>query len=254
MIEYGRSIRWFNDYEDEIKFSESNGFDFMQLWFVKGELVLDKVLTPKEQHVYNSNFPVIIHALYDVNDYDKYNSELIRILKLLKHSEVIIHPICEELVVNKETIYLISDNIYRTNQLLKSEGVRLYVENNSIIDKVNYMPGDLKIVFDRNPDVELVLDIAHIDSYKHLQNILEVKFPKCLHISDKRFISFHEHLAVGQGELNFDLIFRKYLKEFEGKVIFEVVGTDEEIINSKNIIKTAIENKYYINRNILAYN
>ncbi|HCJ59145.1 MAG TPA: sugar phosphate isomerase/epimerase, partial [Clostridiaceae bacterium] len=27
MIEYGRSIRWFNNYRDEVEFSESNKFD-----------------------------------------------------------------------------------------------------------------------------------------------------------------------------------------------------------------------------------
>jgi len=31
MIEYGRSIRWFNNYKDEIDFSKSNKFDFMQI-------------------------------------------------------------------------------------------------------------------------------------------------------------------------------------------------------------------------------
>ncbi|WP_346897347.1 hypothetical protein [Clostridium sp. UBA7503] len=86
MIEYGRSIRWFNNYKDEIDFSKSNKFDFMQVWFSKGELVLDKILFPKEEYVLNSKFPVIIHAVYDIDDYDKYNNELIRILKYLNHT------------------------------------------------------------------------------------------------------------------------------------------------------------------------
>jgi sugar phosphate isomerase/epimerase len=241
MIEYGRSIRWFNDYRDEIEFSSLNKFSFMQIWFMKGELILDKVLSPKEQYVLNSNFPVIIHAVYDIDDYDKYNSELVRILKVLKHKEVIIHPVCETIPVNTETIYILADNIYKTNQLLKANNIKLYIENNSVIDKINYTPNDLKIVFDRNPDVELLLDIAHIDNYNHLQNILEVKFPKCIHIADKRFNVEHEHLPIGQGELDFELIFQNYLKGYDGKIIFEVVDTDEEIIKSKNIIQTIFE-------------
>jgi sugar phosphate isomerase/epimerase len=243
MIEYGRSIRWFNDYRDEIEFSSLNKFSFMQIWFMKGELILDKVLSPKEQYVLNSNFPVIIHAVYDIDDYDKYNSELVRILKVLKHKEVIIHPVCETIPVNTETIYILADNIYKTNQLLKANNIKLYIENNSVIDKINYTPNDLKIVFDRNPDVELLLDIAHIDNYNHLQNILEVKFPKCIHIADKRFSVEHEHLPIGQGELDFELIFQNYLKGYDGKIIFEVVDTDEEIIKSKNIIQTIFESK-----------
>lgn len=237
MIEYGRSIRWFNNYRDEIDFSESNKFDFMQIWFMKGELILDKVLSPKEQYVLNSKFPVIIHAVYDIDDYDKYSDELIRILKFLNHKEVIIHPVCETIPVNPETIYTLADNIYKTNQLLKTNNIKLYIENNSVIDKINYTPNDLKIVFDRNPDVELLLDIAHIDDYNHLQRILEVKFPKCLHIADKHFSVKHEHVPIGQGELDFELIFQNYLKGYNGKIIFEVVDKDEEIIKSKNSIQ-----------------
>lgn len=147
MIEYGRSIRWFNNYRGEVEFSESNKFDFMQIWFKKGDLILDKI---------------------------------------------------------------------------------------------NYTPNDLKVVFDRNPDVELLLDIAHIDDYKHLQEILEVKFPKCLHIADKRFSEAHEHLPIGEGDLDFELIFQNYLKGYDGKIIFEVVDTDEKIIRSKNIIQSIL--------------
>ncbi len=237
MIEYGRSIRWFNYYTEEIEFSKLNKFDFMQIWFVKGELILDKVASPKEQFINNSKFPVIIHAVYDINDYDKYNGELIRVLKTFNHKEVIIHPVCESVPINSETIYLLSNSIYETNQLLKENNITLYIENNSVIDKINYEPNDLKIVFDRNPDVELLLDLAHIDDYCHLEKIIEVKFPKCIHIADKHFNIEHEHLPVGQGELDFELIFQKYLKGYDGKIIFEVVGSDNEIINSKEIIQ-----------------
>lgn len=246
MIEYGRSIRWFNNYREEVELSERNKFDFMQIWFVKGELALDKVFSPKEQYVLNSKFPVIIHAVYDINDYDKYNEELIRILKYLNHNEVIIHPVCETIPIDSHTIYTLAENIYKTNQLLKENNIRLYIENNSVIDKINYTPEDLKIVFDRNPDVELLLDIAHIDDYNHLQKILEVKFPRCLHVADKRFSVEHEHLSIGQGNLDFKLIFQNYLKGYDGKIIFEVVDTDEEIIKLKAIIEKILKNSMFI--------
>lgn len=243
MIEYGRSIRWFNNYSDEIEFSKLNKFDFMQIWFMKGDLILDKVLEPKELYVLDSKYPVIIHAVYDIDDFDKYNGELIRILKFLNHKEVIIHPICEVEPINSETIYKLADKIYITNQLLKLNNIKLYIENNSVIDKINYTAEDLKIIFDRNPDVELLLDIAHIDDYNHFQEISEVKFPKCLHIADKHFSVEHEHLPIGQGELDFELIFKNYLKGYDGKIIFEVVDCDEEIIKSKNRIQNILQNK-----------
>lgn len=243
MIKYGRSIRWFNNYEDEVEFSKVNGFDFMQIWFVKGELVLDKVLYPKENYVLNSGFPVMIHSVYDIDDFDKYNDELIRILKYFNHSEVIIHPVCESIIINSDTIFKLADNIYRTNKLLQANKIKLYIENNSIMDKINYTSDDIKKVFDKNPDIELLLDIAHIDDYDHLQNIIEVKFPKCLHVADKHFSVEHEHLPLGQGELDFELIFKKYLHGFNGKIIFEVVDTDEEIIKTKNIIQKLLNAK-----------
>ena len=236
MIEYGRSVRWLNDYKDEVEFSKLNKFDFMQIWFKDGELVLDKVATPKEKYILDSEFPVIIHALYDINDYAKYNNELIRILKYLKHKEVIIHPVCKTIPIDAEATNTLADNIYMMNQLLKANGIKLYIENNSVVSKINYTPDDLKIVFDKNPDVELLLDIAHIDDYMHLQKIIEVKFPKCLHVSDKHFSVGHEHLPIGHGDINFELVFQNYIKGYDGKIIFEVVDTDEEIIKSKNII------------------
>lgn len=242
MIEYGRSIRWFNDYKEEVDFSKSNEFDFMQVWFMDGELMLDKAVSPKEECILSSGFPMIIHVFYDINDYDKYNGELLRILKYLNHKEVIIHPVCNAIPENPENIYMLSDKIYETNQLLKAGGVKLYVEHNAA-GKIFYTADDLKILFDRNPDAELLLDTAHIDDYDHLQRILEIKFPKCLHISDKHFSVGHEHLAVGQGDLDFEMIFKNYLKGYDGKIIFEIVGSDEEIIQSKNMIREILQSR-----------
>lgn len=112
-MKYGKSIRWFNDYNKEIQFSITNKFDFMQIWFLKGELILDKVSKPKEQFVLNTKFPVIIHAVYDIDDYEKYNKELLRILKYFGHKEVIIHPICESIPIDNHTIYTLADNIIK---------------------------------------------------------------------------------------------------------------------------------------------
>lgn len=77
--------------------------------------------------------------------------------------------------MNSYTISIFAENIYKTNKLLKENNIKLYVENNSVIDKINYTPEDLKVVFDKNPDVELLLDIAHIDDYEHLEKIIKVK-------------------------------------------------------------------------------
>ncbi|MPN64332.1 hypothetical protein SDC9_212104 [bioreactor metagenome] len=124
--------------------------------------------------------------------------------------------------------------------IVTSLGVTVYIENNSIIDTINYKPDDLKIIFDRNPKAELLLDIAHIDSYEHLKEIINIKYPKCLHIADKHFSAKHEHLPIGEGDLDFELIFSQHLSNLEGRIILEVIGDNAVITNSKDKILKAI--------------
>lgn len=89
--------------------------------------------------------------------------------------------------------------------------------------------------------LRITINIAHIDSYEHLQKIIDVRFPKCLHIADKHFSVIHEHLPIGQGDLDFHKIFSNYLKSYNGKIIFEVVtDVDDEIIKSKEIIQNIV--------------
>jgi hypothetical protein len=63
MIEYGRSIRWYNDYDSEIEFCKNYGFDFLQVWYKDGVLQVDKVAEPKEKIILEKGFPIMIHAL-----------------------------------------------------------------------------------------------------------------------------------------------------------------------------------------------
>ncbi len=76
-----------------------------------------------------------------------------------------------------------------------------------------------------------------MDSYEHLKDLVNIKYPKIPHLTDKRFSEIHEHLPVGQGEIDFEKVFREILKDFEGRIIFEVYQSDEAIINSKEIME-----------------
>ena len=243
MIEFGRSVRWFNDYDSEVEFCKRNGFDFMQVWYKDGVLLYDNMNEPKEKIFLEADFPIIIHALFTVDDYDKYGEDLLRILKFLRHKEVIIHPVQNLKNVNNETMYKLVECNKRTTELFYNNGIKMYIENNSRLDHLNYTPKDLKLVFNSSPKTELLLDIAHIDSYEHLQKIVNVKFPKCLHISDKHFSVVHEHLPIGHGELDFSDIFLNHLKNYDGKIIFEVPSkNDDEIIKSKEVIQKILFN------------
>jgi len=112
-------------------------------------------------------------------------------------------------------------------------GIKLFLENNSKIDPINYNVKDLEIIFTQNLDIELLLDIAHIDDYKHLENIIKIKKPKMLHIVDKNFDIDHEYLAVGEGKIDFEYIFNEILIDFKGKIIFEVLDENEKIVKFK---------------------
>jgi len=144
------------------------------------------------------------------------------------------------LPVEKDSIYKLAECNKRLTDYFYDNGIIIYIENNGRLDPFNYLPEDLKLVFDYSPKTELLLDIAHIDSYEHLYKIIEIKYPKMLHIADRHFSVEHEHLPIGNGDIDFGLIFSEYLSDFNGKVIFEITEEDNIIIDSMAKIQKAM--------------
>lgn len=107
-------------------------------------------------------------------------------------------------------------------------------------DGFHYKGEELSIVYENDDYVEQLLDIAHIDNYRHLEQIISVKFPKCLHVAGKHFDVPHEHLSITEGDIDYNLVFQKYLSDFNGRIILEIDGTDNNIISSKKIINEAL--------------
>lgn len=246
MIEYGR-ILWHglnekrdSSYDTEIEFCKKHGFSLMQITYKNGRLQYDKLPDPKENAILEAGFPIIIHALFDIEDYGKYAKDLLRLLSFLGHKEVIIHPYCEPSLINGDTILILSERNKKITDMFLNEGITVYIENSARLVPLNYTPEDLKIVFDESPATELILDIAHIDNYEHLQKIINVKYPKMLHIADRHFSSGHEHLPIGKGDIDFELIFTKYLNDFDGRVIFEISEDENVIIDSMGKIQRAM--------------
>ena len=110
-----------------------------------------------------------------------------------------------------------------TNYLGKE--ITVYLENNSKLDPIFQKAEEIEYIFSENPQAEFLIDIAHMDSYEHLKALVNIKYPKILHLTDKRFSEIHEHLPVGQGEIDFEKVFKEILKDFEGRIIFEVYQT-----------------------------
>lgn len=59
-------------------------------------------------------------------------------------------------------------------------------------------------------------------------------------LPEQHFNIPHEHLPLTQGDIDYKLVFRKYLKGYDGRIILEIDGTDEEILASKKILDEAI--------------
>ena len=237
MIEYGRILwhglntKWI-DYDTEIEFCKKHNFSCMQITYKDGELQCDNLSNPKEEAILEADFPIIIHALFKIEDYDKYTKDLLRILKYLSHREVIIHPVCKPSLINRNTIYKLSECNKKITDIFLSEGITVYIENNAKSVPLNYTSEDIKIILNDSPATELILDISHIDDYDHLRDIINVKCPKMLHIADRYFSVEHEHLPIGEGDINFELIFSKFLSDFNGKVILEISEDKNVIIDS----------------------
>lgn len=236
----GCCARYFNKYEDEVRFAKENGFNFMQLWYDKNGLGLHKDSGSKVDLIDSFNFPTIIHAVLNISDFEEHIPKIKNIMKKLNHSRLIIHPIYHSQKINEMTIHKLSEVIGFTLECLKEDGIKVYIENNSLKTPIFTSKEELELIFNTHRDLEFLLDIAHIQSYEHLQELVKIKAPQILHIADKHFDVIHEHIPFGEGELDFNYIFNEVLNEFDGDIIIEVVTSDEDIINAKEYLQ-----KYY---------
>lgn len=242
MIKFGCLARFFNSYENEIEFANKNSFEFMQLWYDKEGFYVNKQRNEKVENIKKYDFPSIIHAVLDINDFKIHIPILKNILEQLNHKKLIIHPICESEEITEKSIKKLNEEIKFAIQYL-GDGITIYLENNSKFDPIFQTVEEIFYIFNENSKAEFIIDLAHIDSYEHLEELVKIKYPKILHLADKHFSVIHEHLPVGKGEIDFNFIFSTILKEFNGEIIFEVFQSDEEIINSKEKIENIIYRK-----------
>jgi len=189
------------------------------------------------------NFPTIIHAVLNINEFEEHIPKLLDILNKLNHKELIIHPICENEDIDEETLNKLNLNIKYALNILKPHGINLFLENNSKLGPIFTTTDEIQKIFSQNADLEFLLDIAHIYNINHLQDLINIKYPKILHIADRHFDVIHEHLPIGHGEIDFQHIFSKLLPQYNGKIILEIVNKDSDIINSKNLIQNFLNNQ-----------
>lgn len=236
MIQFGCVARYFNPYDEEVNFARENGFTFLQVWYDRNGLLTQEI-TAQLQVMKSCPYPAILHALLDVNEIEEHTQKLLNIAEILEHKEVILHPVCKSEAITEQSIYKLAEKVAEALLAFKSRGITLYLENNSKLDPIFTSEEELKIMFDRNPDLEFLLDIAHIDDERHLQRMLEIRMPKILHIADRHLEVVHEHLPIGKGNINYKGIINDNFKGFEGRIILEITQSNEEIIHSKKRIE-----------------
>lgn len=236
MIQFGCLARYFNDYKDEILFAEKHGFDFMQMWYDNKGFWINNQRNESVSNISQYNFPAIIHAVLDINDFETHIPIIGKILETLNHKELIIHPVCKSEPYTEKTIQKLNSKIKYTLNYFQSN-VRIFLENNSKIDPIFHSTEEVQYIFDENKDLDFLLDVAHIPNYEYLEEILKIKMPGILHLSDKKFSVIHEHVPIGEGEIDFESVFNNYLPNFKGKIIFEVFESDVKIVESFEKIK-----------------
>lgn len=242
MVKIGCLARFFNRYENEVKFAKENGFDFMQLWYDNRGLCLHKDDGDFINTINKYEFPTIIHAVLNIDEFDEHIPKLLTILKCLQHKELIIHPICKNQPISENNLKILNEKVKFALDILNSEGITLYLENNSKLDPIFTNADEIEKILISNETLQFLLDIAHIDNIEHLINMVKIKTPSILHIADKHFNVIHEHLPIGHGEIDFKYIFKNILKNYEGKIILEITNTDFDIIDSKKIIEELLKN------------
>lgn len=246
MIDIGRGIRIKRDFLQEVEVSKKYGFKFMQIWYINGELKMPNINSNRIEFLNNLDLPVIVHALFEISDFEEYGVDLLETIEALNLNEVIVHPVFskdKELRFSPDitATYRLLEAVHRFGRKAKKLGIKVYIENNSLRENFNHSTEQIKQLFERDDYVDFVLDIAHVDSMEHIRELVAIKKPTCLQISDKKFDDNSEHLQIGKGDIDFDELFNDILKGYEGKVILEVEGTDEEIYEAKQRLEAFIK-------------
>jgi sugar phosphate isomerase/epimerase len=242
MLKLGCLARFFNRYKDEVEFAKANGFDFMQLWYDNNGFSFHEDDENPIELINEFGFPTIIHAVLNINEFEEHIPKLREILKKLGHKELIIHPISDNSPITEHSLDELIEQIDFALKELSKDDVVIYLENNSKLNPIFTETEEIEKMFGVHNNLEFLLDIAHIDGLDHLKAMVTAKKPKVLHIADKHFDILHEHLPIGDGEIDFETIFKDILINFDGKIVFEVVETDEDIVKSKNTIERIIKN------------
>jgi len=238
----GRGIREATAYADEVTLSKKCGYDFNQVWFFNGDMLIGDDVPDRAAYIKSFDFPIIIHAMWTLEDFVKDSDRLVELVKYFDHKEVIVHATRKETLTIKDANERLRDLLAALKSKFDKLGVRMYVENNQRPHCLSATKQQLETVL--SSGVELLLDTGHVDSYEHIEEIISIKKPTCLHLANKRFSAGHEHLPLSRGDIDFNLFFSKYMPNYDGRIIIEVgneFATDKDFMKSKKLLDKVLK-------------
>jgi sugar phosphate isomerase/epimerase len=230
MVQYGCCARFEFGTEWNVEFATHHGFDVLQIWYDRAGFGYGQHKHPLQQ-IARMTFPSIIHAVLEVHELADECVKLLEHLAILGHHRLIVHPF-----THTAHTYRLGDVHRQLDGLLPSleqSGITLYLENNCRISPVLYQAQEVAALFQAHPSLEFLCDVAHIDDYQHLAELIAAKHPAMLHVADSRFSVTHEHLPLGEGDIDFSHVFSHLLPAFDGTMIFEIVESDAHIVAAK---------------------
>lgn len=230
MIRYGCCARFELGIAYNVEFAAQHGFDVLQIWYDRAGFGYGPQKLPRQQ-IADMVFPSIIHAVLPVHELVDECLRLCEHLAFLGHDRLIVHP-----AHHADYPYHSGDMCRQIEHLLphlEGSGLTLYVENNCRISPVLYRADEVASLFQTHSSLEFLLDVAHIDGYQHLEALIAAKYPAMLHVADSHFSVVHEHLPLGDGEIDFSYVFSHHLHEFDSTMIFEIVESDAHIVAAK---------------------
>ncbi len=240
MIQFAFNIDNYRRLTDEVNFAVQNDFDFVQIWYDNNGISIHENDFPAEEKLNEIKVPFIFHAVLKPNDFTEHVPTLCSLIKKYGHEKLIIHPIqdTEDSLLN--SIEILDKNIKMALEAITPLNCKIYFENNSKIEPIFQNKFDIELILDRNPEVELLFDIAHIDNYEYMKDIVKIKFPKLIHCSDRNLNVLHEHLPLGLGNIDFDYVFNEIIPGYDGGVIFEIFSSYEDRLQAKHLIKSVL--------------
>ena len=225
----------FIEYFGERKFNKSN-----PIWNYRKLKEINELVKKKKLSNYSFCFVYFINnRLINYKNFDTYYKILIKNLALI-NIKVYVLALFEKSLINKKNLKNFIQRLQSISDNLKKKKIKLALETNLDAQSIVRL---IKLINRKN--VFIVYDTGNRLKKNDLQykEIIKLKKNIChFHIKDKNWMG--ENVVLGNGNVNFDFIFKAILRnKYQGKYTFETN-------RGNNPIKTMCNNKNFILRNI----